>query len=86
MSLVAVAVSAGSTGAGLVGAVVTTGCAGAGLVGAALTTGSAGAAGDTETVSCAIGSVSVCPGWIGALASGVAPPPVSLSSRACSFA
>jgi len=72
MRLVAVAVSAGSSGAG--------------PVGAAVTTGSAGAAGDTEIVSCGIGSVPVCAGWIGALASGVAPPPVSLSSRACSFA
>jgi hypothetical protein len=82
-------VTATTTGSAL-GAATTTGSA----LGAATTTGSAlGAAtitgsafGIAETVSWTTSLVSVFVGWIGALGSGLALPPVSLSSRSCSFA
>jgi len=53
---------------------------------AVATTGSAGAAGVVEAAACKAGFDSLRSGWIEALASAAAPPPVSLASRACSFA
>jgi hypothetical protein len=88
--VVGTAVRTGPAGAKMVSAVVVTGSVAAtlttGSAGTAATTGSAGAATGTEAVTWTAGFVSVFAGWIGALASGAAPPPVSLSSRSCSFA
>jgi len=66
------------------GAAVTTAPSGTKMVSAVVTTGSTGAAGGTGAASWTAGVVVTISGWI--VAGGVAPPPVSLSSRACSFA